>query len=84
MENNLNRQALLREIQAVKFALIETKLFLDTHPCDREALEYYRCKKEKLDELLECWEKVCPRICRDNDEYRWAWVDTPWPWQVEG
>lgn len=84
MENELNRQALLKEIQAAKFALIETELFLDTHPCDQEALEYYLCRKEKLEELLACWEKICPRVCKDGREMRWAWVDTPWPWQVEG
>ena len=82
MENNL--QSLLREIQAVKFALIETKLFLDTHPCDCEAMEYYLCQKEKLEELTARWEKACPDIRKENGQMRWAWVDTPWPWQVEG
>lgn len=82
MENNL--QSLLREIQAVKFALIETKLFLDTHPCDQEAMDYYLCQKEKMEELKACWEKACPDIRKENGQMRWAWVDTPWPWQVEG
>ena len=82
MESNL--QTLLREIQAVKFALIETKLFLDTHPCDKDAMEYYLCQKEKMEELTARWEKACPDICKENGHMRWAWVDTPWPWQVEG
>lgn len=84
MENNLNKQGLLREIQVAKFALIEAQLFLDTHPCDQEAMDFFCCQKEKLDELLKCWEEVCPMIRKDDGEMCWAWVDTPWPWQVEG
>ncbi|MDD6033244.1 MAG: spore coat protein CotJB [Oscillospiraceae bacterium] len=84
MENN-SKAALLREIQVCQFAVIEANLYLDTHPCDQEALEFYRCHREKLRELLERWERVCGKIREDGGEnLRWAWVENPWPWQVEG
>ena len=47
-------------------------------------MEYYLCQKEKMEELTARWEKACPDICKENGHMRWAWVDTPWPWQVEG
>ena len=80
----MSKQSLLRDIQAAHFSLTETRLFLDTHPCDREAMEYYLCQKEKLAELMMQWENVCPDIRKENGAVRWAWADTPWPWQVEG
>jgi len=85
MENNpVNKNALLREIQICQFAVIEANLYLDTHPCDQEAIRFYRRHKAHLEELLEKWEQVCGRIRENDSELCWAWTDTPWPWQVEG
>lgn len=85
MENNTpNKAALLREIQICQFAVIEANLYLDTHPCDQEAIRYYRRQKAHLDELLEKWEQVCGKIQENDAGLCWAWKDTPWPWQVEG
>ena len=38
----MNRRQLLNHINEVSFAVDEVKLYLDTHPCDTEALEYFR------------------------------------------
>lgn len=84
MENNVNKSALLKEIQICQFAVIEAHLYLDTHPCDQEALRYYRRHQEHLGELMERWERVCGKIRDNGSELCWAWTDTPWPWQVEG
>ena len=85
MENNtVNKAALLREIQICQFALIEAQLFLDSHPCDQEAIRYYNTHREHLKELTARWEKVCGKVRENGSELYWAWTDTPWPWQVEG
>ncbi|MCI8601067.1 MAG: spore coat protein CotJB [Oscillospiraceae bacterium] len=85
MENNtVNKSALLREIQICQFALIETQLYLDSHPCDQEALRYFTAHREHLKELTARWEKVCGKVRENGSELCWAWTDTPWPWQVEG
>ena len=75
---------LLREIQVCGFALTEARLFLDTHPCDQQAIQFYQQKKERLDQLKAEWEARCGCVQPCGNEARWAWVDTPWPWQVEG
>lgn len=38
---------LLMYIDQISFALDDTVLFLDTHPCDTEALAYYQELKEE-------------------------------------
>ena len=41
MNRPVNRNDLLTHINHVSFAVDEVKLYLDTHPCDREALSYF-------------------------------------------
>ena len=41
--------SLLREVQMAEFALVEANLFLDTHPTDANALEYF-CKYKQIHE----------------------------------
>ena len=36
-----DQMRLLKFISQVSFALTETNLYLDTHPCDKVALSYY-------------------------------------------
>ena len=42
MNRPKNRKELLNHINQVSFAVDEVKLYLDTHPCDAEALAYFR------------------------------------------
>lgn len=74
---------LKRRIQVLDFALQEVILFLDTHPCDREALRYYcliRKKLTRLERLYEC--KCGPLTAQGVDtEYGWEWACCPWPWE---
>ena len=41
-ESRPNRSELLEWINVVSFAVDDVKLFLDTHPCNEDALEYSR------------------------------------------
>lgn len=84
--NGLSREKLMRIIQETSFAIDDCKLFLDTHPDDQEALEFYqkcRCLRQ------EAWEeytvKYGPLSAYDvNAANIWTWNCGPWPWQVEG
>ena len=38
----MNQKQLLMYITQVSFALTEVNLYLDTHPCDQKAMEYYQ------------------------------------------
>ena len=89
MNNNigtLDRASLLKKIQAMDFALYETVLYLDGHPKNKKALEYYREHRDALKALKEEYSRrFGPLTIYDNyDNDSWQWVDKPWPWEKEG
>lgn len=79
----MDRDALLKRLMAADFALHETVLFLDVHPKNKKALEYYKKMQKLREELAEEYrEKFGPLTyyeVRATNE--WNWPDYPWPWQ---
>ena len=53
----MSKNELMKKIQALSFALLETNLFLDTHVNNKEALDYYYDIKDKLGRLTEEYEE---------------------------
>ena len=53
MNSRMNRRELLSHINQVSFAVDEVKLYLDTHPCDTEALAYFKDYKPPAEPRLE-------------------------------
>lgn len=72
-------------IQVLDFALTETIQFLNTHPCDYEALRYYRILRKKLERLERIYTRKCGPLTSKNvdTEYGWEWACCPWPWEGE-
>ncbi len=86
MMKNLNaQQSLLRRLQIQGFALDDVKLFLDTHPDNQLALDYYNKYQAMRDQTYkEYTDTYGPMSAeRANVTDRWTWVDTPWPWEGE-
>jgi len=79
------RQKLMCELQRTSFALVETVLFLDGHPCEEKALEYYCETREKYEKVLKNYEECYGPISvlGVDSEKGWTWVETPWPWEME-
>ena len=78
-----SREQLLQCINEVSFALDDCRLYLDTHPYDREALEYYRnyekLRNEAMKEYRDCYGPISAYDV--NAENVWTWVSEPWPWE---
>ena len=71
-------------INAVSFAIDDVKLFLDTHPCDRMALEYYDYYKNLRKIAIDQYTMEFGPMTADNvvvDCCNWSWIDGPWPWE---
>ncbi len=79
-----DKETLVMRIQVCTFAMDEACLFLDTHPTDISALEYYRKHKEMRDtavnEYTQLYGPLNPYECKAVD--RWEWIDGPWPWEA--
>lgn len=78
-----DREKLLKRLQICDFILIETNLYLDSHPEDEAALAYFmkyrQLAREAEDEFVS---KYGPITAGQHDGGpRWNWVDDPWPWE---
>lgn len=81
----------LKKVTAASFALDDMRLYLDTHPFDKEAIAFYEkyiaIRKEAIAEYEKNIGPVCSydvkgkngTCCCENDQ--WAWVNEPWPWE---
>ncbi len=80
----MTKSELMRKIQALAFAKTETELYLDCHPDNRAALEYYHKIKNELSALmLEYSNKFGPIRAEESSREKWDWVEDTWPWHVD-
>ncbi|MDE6686477.1 MAG: spore coat protein CotJB [Lachnospiraceae bacterium] len=81
-----NRDELIQKIGMLDFALVDLNLYLDTHPDDHEAMEYFMHFKKNLDMLRkEYTTKYGPLKVEDmaNGAWdSWKWATEPMPWEV--
>lgn len=75
---------LLIEIMKVSFALIETALYLDTHPDDQIALGLHNDYSKRYSEIVNMYEmRYTPLSYTGSSKDYWSYVNSPWPWDVE-
>ncbi|MBR4941711.1 MAG: spore coat protein CotJB [Clostridia bacterium] len=79
------RKKLLCEIQAQRFAVDDSALFLDTHPENHSALRYNAERKAQLASLVGKYQsKYGPLTAQTPETFdSWKWVEGPWPWEVD-
>lgn len=80
-----NCSALLRKVYEASFAVDDVSLYLDTHPDDQDALNYYQYVSELRKQAMDAYEAQCGPLMIDevrSDNY-WTWVNNPWPWEGE-
>lgn len=86
-DNKPCRQELLEWINVVSFAVDDVKLFLDTHPCNYEALEFFNEFEKQRTQALKEYAKYYGPLTLDSANTaadRWKWINEPWPWQEGG
>ena len=73
---------MMKALQALGLAVFETALFLDSHPNNQRALEFYRKNAKAYMALKDRYTSLYgPLTLGDSAGESWMWVDTPWPWQ---
>lgn len=79
------RRELLQKIQILEFVIYDTALYLDTHPSDAAALNYYHHHRELLEaakaEYTQCYGPLTIESVMSKN--KWTWIDKPWPWELE-
>ena len=76
--------AMLKEIMQLRFAVLETFLYLDTHPEDRTVLNLHNDFAHRLQRLQDEYQKKYGPLSPyyPEAELPWRWIDEPWPWQI--
>ncbi|MEY8355894.1 spore coat protein CotJB [Lachnospiraceae bacterium 54-53] len=85
MRNYSECDMLLKQVYETSFAMDDVVLYLDTHPDDQEALNYYCYVSELREQAMQAYEEQCGPLMVEGvmDENYWTWIDDPWPWEGE-
>ena len=85
MNGNMSQGAMFEAIRQVSFVMDELRLFLDTHPKDRQALEMFLSNQEMRHRLIADYtEKYGPIDSYFiNTDGTWSWANPPMPWKAE-
>lgn len=76
---------LMRRLTELKFAAIDLNLYLDTHPCDEEALAMFKKVTKTIKSVeMDYIRKYGPLMACDSSEnvpFQWASGEFKWPWE---
>lgn len=76
----------LRKVQELCFACLELNLYLDSHPCDKNAIEIYNSLGVQFEQAAKAYEKKYGPLMNfghSSSKCPWQWVEGPWPWEKE-
>lgn len=83
MNQSKNKQELFARINKASFMAYDMALYLDTHPDDQKALEFFlkysQIRRQALDTYASQYGPLNMDVI-DNDEH-WYWATQPWPWE---
>ncbi len=81
--NRCEKENLLQFISEVSFAVLDVGLYLNTHPCDKEAMLYYNKYKDLREKAMSEYSKnYGPLLVTDvENACYWTWTEEPWPWK---
>jgi spore coat protein JB len=80
----MNREELMRKLQAVNLMAVDLQHYLDTHPKNKQALEDYKEVSKQYQTLRKEYEQEYGPLT--NFGYMTSfdatiWVNDPWPWE---
>jgi spore coat protein JB len=82
---DLNREKLLEEVMAADFYLVELNLYLDTHPCDQNAINLLNQSIQRARMIRDNYERFYGPLTALNSfsKYPYQWIESPWPWEKQ-
>ena len=74
---------MLKDIGIISFVMVELGLYLDTHPGDQEAMEYFQHYRRLYNRMTADFsERFYPlNMATDDDTQKWTWALAPMPWE---
>ncbi len=76
------RDQMLHNIGIVDFVLVDLTLYLDTHSCDKDAIEYFnhysKLKNQMVKEFSQKYFPITKDFAECNTDWRWGAAPLPW------
>ncbi len=82
IDNNRNKERLLRQLQTYSFMVYDTLLYLDAYPDSKDALANYNKYKSLEAKTKAEYESKFGPITAPMTAGSWEWTNGPWPWQL--
>ncbi len=81
--NQMEQMKLFQWINTVSFAVNDITLYLDTHPTDQEAINYFNHFREIRTNALKEYEEYYGPLTIDTAHpgQKWLWSTQPMPWE---
>ena len=77
----MNTNEPLMQIMMLDFAVQDAALFIDTHPDDKEAMNYFHEATTRLKAAKNEYQKQGHALInREIDAYKNDYLTAPWPW----
>ena len=84
MKISTEQESMLHDIGVIDFVAVEMTLYLDTHPLDREAMEYFnhymRMKNQMMKDYAVKYGPLSLSVA-DTCSKEWTWALQPMPWE---
>lgn len=79
---SMTKEMMLQTVYETGFALDDIILYLDTHPMDRDAMNYYQFIRQANEAAVKDYEQMFGPLMADSVMGNtWNWLDNPWPWE---
>ena len=80
---NSSREVMLQQVNQAGFAAVEANLYLDTHPCDVQAIAYYNQMSDAYENAKRSYEAQFGPLTASASRgpSYWSWTHDPWPWE---
>jgi len=80
------QMSMLIKVQEMGFVALELNLYLDTHPCDKDALNDFNCAVKLLKKYKQAYEQEFGPLLNFGmsgfAKESWQWIENPWPWEL--
>lgn len=82
-ERKPSKEQKMKAVRETSFALLDAGMYLDTHPCDGKALDYFSKYQQMHKEAVHDYEKHCGPLTISGVDTSdgWTWAEEPWPWE---
>lgn len=82
---DMSQGTMFETIRQLSFVMDELRLYLDTHPGNRQALDMFLSEQETrralIDEYTGRYGPIDSYFI--NSDGTWSWINSPMPWETE-